>query len=234
MVGPHDYMTEQHDYMTEQHDYGKDGPQGEQEGQPDTYRENDTYHESDTYQCFRSDGPDRHVPCDPHPGMWWWAGSVITAEAIELGLLTPEQEKRLEYMRIRERERMIGTEAAEQAAVFEWAAWAQKKYPPLRYMHHIPNGGRRDAVTGAMLKRQGVKAGIPDIFLPYASGGWHGLYIEMKAGKNRPTQAQAEFLAYASAQKYMTSVCYSAQEAIEVIRGYLTPGKEMTSHGKED
>ena len=53
-----------------------------------------------------------------------------------------------------------------QAALFEWAKYASAKHPGLKLMFAIPNGGARDAVTGAMLKREGVKPGVPDIFLP--------------------------------------------------------------------
>mgnify|MGYP004433785991 CR=1 FL=1 len=43
---------------------------------------------------------------------------------------------------------------------------------------------QRDARTAANLKRQGVKAGVPDLHLPVARGGYNGLYIELKVGSN--------------------------------------------------
>ncbi len=52
----------------------------------------------------------------------------------------------------------------------------------------MPNGGKRDKATAAVLKRQGVKAGVPDIMLPAARAGYHGLYIELKAGENTTTK----------------------------------------------
>ena len=74
----------------------------------------------------------------------------------------------------------IPTEAQEQAALFRWAECMAWKWPELRCMHHIPNGGSRNPIEARHLKEQGVKAGIPDVFLPCARGGFHGLYIEMK------------------------------------------------------
>ena len=50
-------------------------------------------------------------------------------------------------------------EHREQAALFEWARYAGGRYPELALLFAVPNGGRRDAVTGARLKSEGVKAG---------------------------------------------------------------------------
>lgn len=52
-------------------------------------------------------------------------------------------------------------EAQIQTALFKWAALAECKYPELRLMFHIPNGGRRDAVEAYHLKLQGTKSGVP-------------------------------------------------------------------------
>lgn len=86
------------------------------------------------------------------------------------------------------------SESTEQRALFEWAGWSQAKYPDLALMYHVPNGGKRDVRTAVNLKREGVKAGVPDICLPVARGGHHGLYIELKAGKGEATVKQLEWL----------------------------------------
>ena len=44
---------------------------------------------------------------------------------------------------------------------------AVEPIPACRWLHAIPNGGNRSAVTGARLKAEGVKRGIPDLFLPF-------------------------------------------------------------------
>lgn len=115
-------------------------------------------------------------------------------------------------------------EANEQAALFRWAAFSSGKHPELRLLYHIPNGGSRHPAEAANLKRQGVKAGVPDICLPVARGGFHGLYIELKAGKNKPTEAQVEWIEALAKERYAAVVCYGAEEAQEAVGEYLGLG----------
>ncbi len=93
--------------------------------------------------------------------------------------------------------------------------------PELRWMFAIPNGGLRSKATAANLRRSGVKAGVWDIYLPRPSKGYHGLFIEMKWGKNKLTELQQEFFEYATGQGYLCKVVYSAEQAIEIIDEYL-------------
>ena len=81
------------------------------------------------------------------------------------------------------------SEAAEQVAVVEWCD--ANRVP----VFHIPNGGKRGKSEAAYLKRQGVRAGVPDLCVPVARGGYHSLYVEMKVGTNKPTQKQVEWIA---------------------------------------
>src|SRR5258708_278445 len=80
-----------------------------------------------------------------------------------------------------------GTEDGHQAALFCWAALNVGKYPALAYMFAIPNGGLRDVRTATNLKAEGVKAGVPDIFLPFHNIFPHypysGCFIAMKLVK---------------------------------------------------
>ena len=118
------------------------------------------------------------------------------------------------------------SEAHEQAALMEWARMQAGRYPILARLHHIPNGGSRHPAEAANLKRQGVRSGVPDLCLPFPVGGKHGLYIEMKWGKNRPTRPQREWLAYLESAGYAVAVCYGWQEAADVIMRYLK-GEEV-------
>ncbi len=90
----------------------------------------------------------------------------------------------------------LDDESGHQEALFSWAGYNMGRMPELEYMHHVPNGGKRDRATAVALKRQGVKAGVPDIVLPAARAGYHGLYIELKAGKNTTTENQRRWLEY--------------------------------------
>lgn len=103
----------------------------------------------------------------------------------------------------------------------DWAGWSCGKYPELALLYHIPNGGRRDRAEAARLKAEGVKAGVPDLCLPVARGGWHGLYIELKVPGNRPTQNQREWLEQLRGQGYAAVVCYGFDEARRAIEEYL-------------
>lgn len=109
------------------------------------------------------------------------------------------------------------SESQEQTLFFNWAAYV----PELKWAHAVPNGGRRDRIEAAHLKRQGVKAGVSDIFIPVPKGKYHGLYIEMKVKPNKPTDKQKEFLADMESAGYAAVVCYSADEAIGVTKEYL-------------
>lgn len=116
---------------------------------------------------------------------------------------------------------MKGYEEAEQAAIFEWAEYEKRKYPELELLYHVPNGGKRDAKTAAILKRCGVKAGVPDLVLPVARCGYHGLYIELKVGKNRTSKNQDRWLENLNAQGYKAVVCNGFNEATNMILRYL-------------
>lgn len=115
----------------------------------------------------------------------------------------------------------IDNEAGAQETLFQWAEYQASKYPELKLLYHIPNGGKRDKVTAINLKRQGVKAGVPDLFLPVARGGFFGLYIELKVGKNKATALQKEWLYNLNKQGYFTAICYGWQQAAELLTGYL-------------
>ena len=124
----------------------------------------------------------------------------------------------------------IKFEHDEQAALFRWAALNRKKHPELALMFAIPNGGHRHISVARRLKAEGVKAGVPDIFLPvkhqaYFTEGdvpnYHGLFIEMKAGKNTPTPAQVWWHEHLRDSGYCVEVCYGWEEAVKLIKQYL-------------
>ena len=118
---------------------------------------------------------------------------------------------------------LIPTEAQEQTALFRWAEIVGKTHPELRLLHAIPNGGSRNPIEALHLKQQGVKAGIPDICLPCARGGRHGLYIELKRRKGgRVSDEQREMIKALTAQGYRAEVCKGWEEAARIITEYLS------------
>lgn len=122
------------------------------------------------------------------------------------------------YSRMQNRKR---SEATEQEIVINWCEYNSPRHPELKLIYHVPNGGSRNQLEAVNLKRQGVKAGVPDLNLPVALNGFHGLYIEMKFGKNKTTEKQNWWLEQLEKQGYKTAVCYGADEAIDTIKEYL-------------
>jgi len=117
----------------------------------------------------------------------------------------------------------------EQASVFTWASWNFSAMPELRLMFAIPNGGHRNLLVAKKMKAEGVKPGIPDIFLPVARGGFHGLFVEMKTASRKPVKGgkgglsdvQCEWIGDLRNQGYKVAVCYGRDEAILEITNYL-------------
>ena len=103
---------------------------------------------------------------------------------------------------------LTSTESQEQITLFHWAAVQAGKYPELELLFHIPNGGHRHKTTAARLKAEGVKAGVPDLCLPVPRSGYHGLYIELKAGRNDTTDNQDRWLQALTDNGYYTAVCH--------------------------
>lgn len=117
---------------------------------------------------------------------------------------------------------LVPTEHAEQKAVIQWWAWHCTGYGlPSFALFAIPNGGNRDAITGAMLKAEGVRAGIPDLMLAKPNKFYFGLFIELKRLNTYANPAQRAVGAYLNGAAYRWVVCQGADAAIAEIKAYL-------------
>lgn len=156
-----------------------------------------------------------------------------------------------------------GTEHGEQAALFAWAAMAinhgfaaadsEESYKGnfghnfltapearLKWLHAIPSGGSRGdsaqsrKIRGGILKAEGVKKGIADVFLPVPQfepldGGLKaivccGLYVEMKrkdGSQSDLSQQQREFAKYCELNAYSYQVAFGWRQAANIIMNYL-------------
>lgn len=113
-----------------------------------------------------------------------------------------------------------------QSALIEWWSIQHKVYNlPEFSLFAIPNGSKRNPVTGAILKREGVRRGVPDLMLAVPNKNHYGLFIEMKAGANKPSLEQKQFLEYVFAMGYQVSVCYDWVDASKLIHDYLSGTK---------
>ena len=115
------------------------------------------------------------------------------------------------------------TEHQEQAALMKLCAAKTYQYPDLAYIFAIPNGGQRNLVTAARLKAEGVKPGIPDLFLAVPKGDYHGMFIEMKARQNGKLSVhQKACIASFKRRGYACVVAYGWEEAWAEIVKYIT------------
>lgn len=94
-------------------------------------------------------------------------------------------------------------------------------HPEAALLYAIPNGGYRPGAGGARMKEEGVKAGVPDLFLPVARNGAFGMYIEMKAPTGTVQASQRTWLVDLRAQGYLAYVCHSDDEAMKILTEYL-------------
>lgn len=116
---------------------------------------------------------------------------------------------------------VAATEHDIQAAFFAWAKWEGINRPDLDLMFAIPNGGKRHPATGAKMKEEGVRAGVPDVCLPVGRAGYHALYIEFKRKGNKPSPEQWAFIDRLMGAGNCVRVCYSFDEAQRVAIDYL-------------
>jgi hypothetical protein len=113
------------------------------------------------------------------------------------------------------------SEYNEQCAIFRWAKIMEPWHPELALLSGSLNGVRISIGQAMKAKRAGMKTGYPDLSLPVPRGIYHGLFIELKAGKNRPTTKQKQFLKALHDQGNYAVACRGADAAIAVITQYL-------------
>ena len=117
-------------------------------------------------------------------------------------------------------------EADEQKLLFEWMEYAEVLYPELQLCFHIVNEGARSYRYGHELRKQGMKAGVPDVCLPVPRGGYGALYIEMKrTNGGRVSEAQKWWIDKLNAAGNLAVVCHGFDEAKDAILAYLQKTK---------
>jgi hypothetical protein len=88
--------------------------------------------------------------------------------------------------------------------------------------YHVPNGGYRKAQEASKFKAMGVKAGVPDLVIPIARKGHHGLYIELKrVSGGTLSDAQKFWMEKLREQGYDCYEAKGAQDLINYVKNYL-------------
>jgi hypothetical protein len=120
-------------------------------------------------------------------------------------------------------------EHSHQKALIAWSKYTH--LPPASDLEHgsrvfdyllaIPNGGLRGKVTAAKLKAEGVKPGVSDLLLPLRRQGFAGLWLELKAPGNKPTESQGRWLARMTRAGYRAEWADSWDKAAVIIADYV-------------
>lgn len=114
---------------------------------------------------------------------------------------------------------MFYAESAEQIAFIQFCRYAGFPY---NMIFAIENEGKTSPQKGYRAKLMGKLAGVCDLFLPYPSGEYHGLFIEMKAPKGRLSEAQKAFIKNVQKLHFAVCVCYSAEQAVNSVKNYVS------------
>ena len=113
------------------------------------------------------------------------------------------------------------SESQEQIELMTWTKRNVDSYPGIELIFAIPNGGARHIATASRLKLEGVKAGVPDLFLPVAKRDFHGLFIELKKAKGgNLSKTQKQWRDDLREQGYAWVRANGAEHAINIIKGY--------------
>jgi hypothetical protein len=97
--------------------------------------------------------------------------------------------------------------------------WFRLQFPHLT-LFAIPNGGRRGKVEAAIMKGEGVLAGVADLFLMLSTMEYNGLFIEMKTSDGRQSDSQREFERKVIENGYCYKICRTFEEFRDLIMCY--------------
>lgn len=119
---------------------------------------------------------------------------------------------------------MKSIEHDEQKRLMEWwAEFSALHGLPVIALFAIPNGGERNVVVATRLKAEGVRRGVPDLFLALPKGSYHGLFIELKKPcGGKVSEHQRTYIRYLNSQNYLAIVCRGFDEAKQIICSYIS------------
>ena len=100
--------------------------------------------------------------------------------------------------------------------------WFRIQYPSLdKLMFAVPNGGKRDARTGAQMKYEGAIRGVADLILLIPKKGFASLCIEMKTPKGKQSEEQIKWQIEVEKANNKYVICHSLEEFMNEVNSYL-------------
>lgn len=120
--------------------------------------------------------------------------------------------------RLGRRKSLWASEHELQQAVVDEAERLALEYAAAGLLYAVPNGQYRQGQR----MEAGMRRGVPDLCLPVARHGYHGLYIELKVAGGRLSEAQDGWIAALTKQGYLCRVIMEElSEASELLRWYV-------------
>ena len=113
------------------------------------------------------------------------------------------------------------SESALQQQCLKWFAFQYPKLAEQGLLFSIPNGANKSIAQAMKFKREGLVSGIPDLMLAVPKGIYHGLFIEMKAAKGKPSANQIKMIGKLRDQYYYVDIINSFEQFTSLINKYL-------------
>lgn len=115
-----------------------------------------------------------------------------------------------------------------QRACMDWVFLNTARYPKLKFMVHVPNGGKRPKGEAGKLKAMGCRAGYPDLTLPRRHLRYFGLAMELKSPTGSVSAEQRVWLDGFADDGWLVAVIRSLDDFIAVTTLFLE-GREVSS-----
>lgn len=113
------------------------------------------------------------------------------------------------------------TEHAEAVSLMRVVKLHEARWPQLRLLFAVPNGGDRHKIVAAKMKAEGVKPGVPDYLLPVSCPGYLGLAVELKSITGYASKEQKRWIEDLRAAGWRAEVCRGWEQAWGVIRAHV-------------
>lgn len=116
------------------------------------------------------------------------------------------------------------SEHAHQCALVTWSRLPTTvaRYPGIDLLEASLNGVKLTKAQAGKAKAAGLLTGALDLNLPVARGGYFGLRLELKYGKNKLTPEQQWHTRRLTEEGWLAIVCWNWLAARDAIVDYLT------------